>query len=161
MNGIRGTQDRAYCKKITLIERTFWHKTVFFVAVFFKFFYSRVFKLKYVLFCIYQLPINYTANKSFFVFVCSDELTLRTNLYQLAYFCRWYLHKNDIQFVFTSSCLYEGSCLLCVICVCLRIVVSNTYCAMFLFWLSLSCVPCVANFSGLFIFDCPFGLFIS
>ena len=109
--------------------------------------------------------INYqliTLQTKFFVFfVCSDELTLRTNLYQLAYFCRWYLHKNDIQFVFTSSCLYEGSCLLYVICVCLRIVVSNTYCVVFLFWLSLSCVPCVANFSGLFIFDCPFGLFIS
>ena len=113
----------------------------------------------YFAFINYQLITLQT--KVFFVFVCSDELTLRTNLYQLAYFCRWYLHKNDFQFVFTSSCLYEGSCLLYVICVCLRIVVSNTYCAMFLFWLSLSCVPCVANFSGLFIFDCPFGLFIS
>ena len=72
-----------------------------------------------------------------------------------------------------------------VICVCLRIVVSNAYCAVFLFCLcssmsmsmspvsrdclfliapsvfssiclSLSCVPYVASFSGLSIFDCPF-----
>ena len=94
----------------------------------------------YFAFINYQLITLQT--KVFFVFVCSDELTLRTNLYQLAYFCRWYLHKNDILFVFTSSCLYEGSCLLYVIYVCLRIVVSNTYCVMFLFWLSLSCVLC-------------------
>jgi hypothetical protein len=35
-------------------------------------------------------------------------------------------HKNDVRFVFNSSYLIS------VICVCLRIVVSNTYCAMFL-----------------------------
>ena len=28
-------------------------------------------------------------------------------------------HKNDVRFVFTSSCLQEGSCLIYVICVCL------------------------------------------
>ena len=31
--------------------------------------------------------------------------------------------KNDVRFVFTSSCLWEGSCLIYIICVCLRIVV--------------------------------------
>jgi hypothetical protein len=36
--------------------------------------------------------------------------------------------KNDVRFVFISSCLWEGSCLIYVICVCFRIVVSNTYC---------------------------------
>jgi hypothetical protein len=36
-------------------------------------------------------------------------------------------HNNDVRFVFTSSCLYVGSCLIYVICVCWRIVVSNTY----------------------------------
>jgi hypothetical protein len=35
-------------------------------------------------------------------------------------------HKNDVRFVFTSSCLQEGSCLIYVICVYLRIVVSDT-----------------------------------
>jgi hypothetical protein len=34
--------------------------------------------------------------------------------------------KNDVRFVFTPSCLLEDSCLIYVICVCLRIVVSNT-----------------------------------
>ena len=28
-------------------------------------------------------------------------------------------HTNDVRFVFSSSCLYEGSCLIYVICVCL------------------------------------------
>ena len=36
--------------------------------------------------------------------------------------------------LFTCSCLYEGSCLIYVICVCLRKVVSNTYCVVFLFF---------------------------
>ena len=37
-------------------------------------------------------------------------------------------HKNYVRFVYASSCLLEGSCLIYVICVCLCIVVSNTYC---------------------------------
>ena len=42
-----------------------------------------------------------------------------------------------------------------VICVCLHIVVSDTYCVMFLFCLSSSCVLYVADFSGLSIFSAP------
>ena len=38
-----------------------------------------------------------------------------------------------------------------VICFCLRIVVSNTYCIVFLFCFPPSCVPYIASFSG-----CPF-----
>ena len=60
---------------------------------------------------------------------------------------------NDVGFVFTSSCLWERSCFIYVICVCVRIVVSNTYCVVFLFCLSLSCVSYVASLFGL---DCPF-----
>jgi hypothetical protein len=41
-------------------------------------------------------------------------------------------HTNDGWFVFTSSCLSEGSFLINVICVCLRIVVSNAHCVRFL-----------------------------
>ena len=63
-------------------------------------------------------------------------------------------HKNDVRFVFTSSCLKECSCVIFVICVCFRIVVSNIYCVVLCF--SLFCVPCVAGFSGLCIVDCPF-----
>ena len=40
--------------------------------------------------------------------------------------------------------------------VCLRIVVSSTYYVVFC--LSSSCVPCVAGFSALSIFDWPFGI---
>jgi hypothetical protein len=38
-----------------------------------------------------------------------------------------FLYKNSLPYVFTSSCLYEGSCLIYVICVCMCTVVSNTY----------------------------------
>ena len=44
----------------------------------------------------------------------------------------WFPHTSDGWFVFTSSCLLEGSCLINVICVCLRIVVSNAHCVCFL-----------------------------
>ena len=44
-------------------------------------------------------------------------------------------------------CLWEGSSLNYVICVCLHIVVSNSYCVVFLFCFSLSCVPYVASLS--------------
>jgi hypothetical protein len=46
-----------------------------------------------------------------------------------------FLHINDVRFVFASSCLYEGSCLIYVICVCLGILVSTTllyFCFVFL-----------------------------
>jgi len=39
-------------------------------------------------------------------------------------------YNNYVRFVFTSNFLYEGSCLIDVICVCLRLVVSNAYCYM-------------------------------
>jgi hypothetical protein len=45
-----------------------------------------------------------------------------------------------------------------VICVCFRIVVSNTYCVPFLFCFSLSCMPFIARFSGLSLYDYPFGI---
>jgi len=54
---------------------------------------------------------------------------------------------------FFVACILCLSCLIYIICVCLHIVVSNTYCVVFL-----SCVPNVASFSGLSILDCPFGL---
>ena len=37
-------------------------------------------------------------------------------------------------------------------------VVPNTYCVVFLFCLSSSCVPYASGFSGLSNFDCPFGI---
>jgi hypothetical protein len=53
-----------------------------------------------------------------------------------------------------SSCLKEGSCLIFVICVSLCIVVFNTYSVVFLICFSSSCIPYVASFFGLSIFDC-------
>ena len=40
---------------------------------------------------------------------------------------------SDVWFVFTFSCLQESSCLIYIICICLRIVMSNTYRVVFLF----------------------------
>ena len=74
---------------------------------------------------------------------------------------RWYFsvgrwrHKNDVRFVFTSSCLLQGSWISYVICVCLRILLSTTYCVVFLFCFSSSCVPYVASSSGMSIFGLP------
>jgi hypothetical protein len=45
-----------------------------------------------------------------------------------------------------------------LICVCLRVVVSNTYWVLFLFCLPSSCVLYVSSFSGISIFECPFGI---
>jgi hypothetical protein len=53
----------------------------------------------------------------------------------------------------TDCCLYEGSCLIHVICACLHIVVSNTYCVVFLFFVFLSRVPVSL--------DCPFLIALS
>ena len=55
-------------------------------------------------------------------------------------------------------CLQKGPCLLWVVCACLRVVVSNTYCVVFLLCFSQSCVAYDADFSGLSIFDCPLGV---
>jgi hypothetical protein len=41
-------------------------------------------------------------------------------------------HKNDVRFVFTSSCLYEGWCLIYVICICLRSGVQHILCCVFI-----------------------------
>ena len=67
-------------------------------------------------------------------------------------------HKNDVRFVFTSSCLQEGLCHIYVFCVCLRIVVSNTHSGVFLLCSSSYLIPCVVSFSRLSIVDCPFGI---
>jgi hypothetical protein len=53
---------------------------------------------------------------------------------------------DSIAFFKTSSCLQKETCLIYVICVCLRIVVPNIYCVVFLFCLSSSCVPNVVHF---------------
>jgi hypothetical protein len=82
-------------------------------------------------------------------------------------------HNNDVRFVFTSRCLYEGSCLISVICVCLRIVVSNTYSGVLCFWfvclrhvypnlpVSLDCSYLIVHsvFSNVYLpvsLDCPY-----
>ena len=86
----------------------------------------------------------------------------------------------DVRFVFTSSCLLEGSCLIMMfgsslpLVVCwklkahvlftlfgvflLHILVFNAYCVVFLFQFSSSCVPYIASFSGFSIVYCHFDI---
>ena len=52
---------------------------------------------------------------------------------------RAFLDKND---VFISSCLQECSCLIFVICVCFHIMVSNTYCVVFVLFFFVFCTLC-------------------
>jgi hypothetical protein len=63
-------------------------------------------------------------------------------------------YKDKVIIHFTLNCLLKGSCLICAICDCLRMVVSFAYCAMF--GLSSSCVSYVAILN---IFNCLFGIF--
>ena len=59
-----------------------------------------------------------------------------------------------IMFFFTKQCylqlFVESSCLIYVICICLRIVLSKTYCVLFLVCFSSCCVPVSVSL------DCPF-----
>ena len=64
-------------------------------------------------------------------------------------------HKNDVRFVFTSGCLWEDSCLVYVICVFTNSDVHHILCCVFVLFFIRSCVPYVASFSGLSIFDLP------
>ena len=63
--------------------------------------------------------------------------------------------KNYVRFVFISSCFVGGFISYCG---CLCIVVFNTYCVVYVFFLSSSCVQYVPSCSGLSIFDCLFGV---
>ena len=51
-------------------------------------------------------------------------------------------HKNYVRVVFTSICLYEGSSLIYVSRVCLRILVSNTYCVVLFYLFFVLCALC-------------------
>ena len=63
--------------------------------------------------------------------------------------------QKHVRFIFIPSC----SCLIYVIFVCLRILVSNTYCVVSLFCFSSSYVRYITSFSGLSLFDSLFSIF--
>ena len=107
--------------------------------------------LIYGMFCS-SLPPGVCRRAHVLFTLCSVRLYLQLFVGGLMSYLRYVL------FVFTSSCLQEGSCLIYVMCVCLHIVVSNTYYVVFLFCFSSSCVPYFASFSGLSFFECQFGI---
>jgi hypothetical protein len=72
-------------------------------------------------------------------------------LYSVLWCSLQFPHKT---MVFVSSFLWEGSGLIYVICACLRVVVSNTCCVVFLICFSSSCVAYVASFSVFFFVLC-------
>ena len=86
-----------------------------------------------------EAPINYCDN-----YILANQYSTNRSIDRAIVIIS---NKNDVRFVFTSSCLQERSCLTYVLCVCLHSVVSNTYCVVFLFCFSSSCVPYVASFS--------------
>ena len=106
--------------------------------------------LIYVMFCS-SLPPVVCERAHVLYSLCSVRLYPQLFVGGLMSYLRYVL------FVFTSSCLKEGSCLIYVVCVCLRVVVSNTYYVVFLLCFS-SCVPYFASFSGLSFFECQFGI---
>ena len=65
----------------------------------------------------------------------------------------WFPLINDVRFFISSGCLYEGSCLIYVICVCLCIMVTNTFSVVFSLCFSSSSWTFVVRFSGLSIFN--------
>ena len=93
---------------------------------------------------------------------------IQTELYSLflsmllLLYCQQSIMSKIVSNIFWLNKLYhwfQSVIVLCLvsnvliyfICVCLRIVVSNTYCVVFLLCFSSSCVPYVASFSGLFL----------
>ena len=68
------------------------------------------------------------------------------------------MEGHVVRFVFTSGCLWKATYLACVVCVCLRVLMSRTCGVVFFVCFSLSCVPYVASLSVLSFFDCPFGI---
>ena len=67
-------------------------------------------------------------------------------------FVLWCDVRYDFRIKTFGSCLPPVVCLIYVICICFCIVVSNTFCVVFLLSFSSSCVPYIASFSGLSIF---------
>ena len=73
----------------------------------------------------------------FLVFLCCPIRCLYI-LNSMLWCPLWFSYKK----IYTFSCLWKGSYLIYVICVSLRIVVSNAYCVMFLFCFSVLCTIC-------------------
>ena len=72
----------------------------------------------------------------------------------------WFLHRDDVRFVLPPDDCRRARVLFTLFCVCLRILVSNTYRVLFfaLFVVVLCMYPMFASFSGLYVFYWPFGL---
>jgi hypothetical protein len=107
----------------------------------------------------WQMRNTYTTSTHLVSDVLLNNIT--TVLIKISMKVLWNLYVCFVLLSFCfviSSCLSEGSCLTYVICAWLRIVVSNTYCVVFLICFSSYCVSYVASFSGLSIFNCPLGI---
>ena len=86
----------------------------------------------------------------FFVLFYYVSFVLRSMLWCLLRF----LHKNYVQFDYLVICRRDHA--IYVICVFLHKAVSNTYCAVFLFFFVLCTL--FASFSWFSMFDCPFSV---
>ena len=76
----------------------------------------------------------------FLVFLCCPIRCLYI-LNSMLWCPLWFSYEN-VLFIYTFSCLWEGSCLIYVIWVSLCIVMSNAYCVVFLLCFSVLCTIC-------------------
>ena len=70
---------------------------------------------------------------------------------------RFPFKNSDVRFVLPAVVCRRAHVLFTLF-VFVCVLMSTTYCVVFLFCFSSSCVPYVASFSGLPIFDCPFSI---
>ena len=81
---------------------------------------------------------------------CHPLFSIHCSIVNMCLIC----DKNNVRSVLTFSCLYDGlTSYLRYLCLCEYSGIQHILCD---FCLSSSCVPNVASFPGLFIFDCPF-----
>ena len=104
------------------------------------------------------------SKKDFHTINIAFLFSLNINLLIIMFVFKYQLDRLDLQkninYLPPVVCRRAHACLIYIICVCLCIVVSNTYHVVLLVCFSLSCVPYVASFSGLSICDCPFDILL-
>ena len=105
---------------------------IFFGIINFQIFGINLCSLVYPRFLVDSVLIIFLAFCVVFFYCCFVfVLCLVCTMLPVSLDCPLLIAHSVFSNVFTSSCLYEGSCLINVICICLRIVVSNTYCGVF------------------------------
>jgi hypothetical protein len=110
------------------------------------------------------LKIIHCSNNSVTYYMSWRLKSLLDTVHDYSVLFKWelafYSHDciSSLRVELCTSCLKECSCLIYVICMCLFILVSNTYCVVFfvLFFFVLCTLCC--QFLSIVHFDCPIGI---